>query len=251
MKILGSDLDGTFSHGGVGEAKCAAILAWRAAGHKFGIISGRGNDYVHEIHKIYPTLELDFFAACNGGYITDADGHVLHEVRCTTVDVPRFAADLLSWGCKFINLCGERYACIVAKEEDLPSWINTESMVLLSDVPDLDYFYQISVAFPTSDEAAVLVEKIREVYGEWLNPLQNGGCIDIVPRGVDKAKGMYFVMDLFGGTYEDVIVVGDNVNDADMIREFRSYAMANGVASIKEMAGAIVEDVVNLIEQEI
>jgi hydroxymethylpyrimidine pyrophosphatase-like HAD family hydrolase len=250
MKILGSDLDGTFSHGGVGEAKCAAVHAWRAAGHKFGIISGRGNDYVHEIRRIYPNLELDFFAACSGAYITDGDGNVLHEVRCTSVDVPKFAADLSAWGCKFINFCGEHYACIVAKAEDLPYWIKPESMVLLPDVPAKTYFYQISVAFPTPEEAAVLVEKVREVYGEWLNPLQNGTCIDIVPRGVDKAKGMYFVMDLFGGTYEDVIVVGDNVNDADMIREFRSYAMANGVPAIKEMAHAIVEDVTDLLKRE-
>ena len=61
---------------------------------------------------------------------------------------------------------------------------------------------------------------------------------------------MYFVMDLFGGTYEDVIVVGDNVNDMDMIREFRSYAMANGVPTIKETAHAIVNDVTDLLEME-
>ncbi len=250
MKILGSDLDGTFSHGGVGEAKCAAVRAWRAAGHKFGIISGRGNDYVHEIRRIYPALELDFFAACNGGYITDAEGRMLHEVRCTTVDVQKFTADLSAWGCKYIHVNGTRYFCVVAKEEDLPSWVNAEDMVLLSDVPALDYFHQISVAFPTEAEAAALVEKVREVYGAWLNPLLNGTCIDIVPSGVNKAKGMYFVMELFGGTYEDVIVVGDNVNDADMIREFRSYAMANGVAAIKEMAHAIVDDVTDLLKRE-
>ena len=250
MKILGSDLDGTLSHGGVGEAKCAAVHAWRAAGHKFGIISGRGGDYIKEIRRIYPTLELDFFAACNGGYITDAEGHVLHEVRCTTVDTQKFTADLSAWGCKYIHLCASQYSCVVAKEEDLPSWVSPKDMILLEDVPSLDYFYQISVQVPTHEGAAALVERIREAYGEWLNPLQNGTCIDIVPSGVNKAKGMYFVMDLFGGSYEDVIVVGDNVNDADMIREFRSYAMANGVPSIKEMAHAIVDDVTDLLEME-
>lgn len=250
MKILGSDLDGTLSHGGVGEAKCAAVRAWRAAGHKFGIISGRGGDYIKEIRRIYPALELDFFAACNGGYITDAEGRVLHEVRCTTVDTQTFTADLSAWGCKYIHLCGERYSCVVAKEEDFPSWVDANDMMLLADVPSLDYFYQVSVQVPTHEGAAALVERIREAYGEWLNPLQNGTCIDIVPSGVNKAKGMYFVMDLFGGSYEDVIVVGDNVNDADMIREFRSYAMANGVPAIKEMAHAIVDDVTDLLEME-
>ena len=177
MKILGSDLDGTFSHGGVGESKLAAIHAWRAAGHKFGIISGRGGHYLPELLSSYPGLELDFFASCNGGYIMDAEGRVLHEVRCTKVDTQTFAADLSAWGCKYIHLCGERYTCVVAKEEDLPSWVRPGDMILLADLPSLDYFYQISVQVSTHEGAAALVERIRESYGEWLNPLQNGTCI--------------------------------------------------------------------------
>lgn len=250
MKILGSDLDGTLSHGGVGEAKCAAVHAWRAAGHKFGIISGRGGDYIKEIRRIYPALELDFFAACNGGYITDAEGRVLHEVRCETVSVPQFVADLSAWGCKYIHVNGKKYFCVIAKMEDKPSWVDEKNVVLIEDVPTMDYFYQISVQVPTVEGAAALVERIRESYGEWLNPLQNGTCIDIVPSGVNKAKGMYFVMDLFGGSYDDVIVVGDNVNDLDMIREFRSYAMANGVDIVKKTAHQVVESVIDLIELE-
>ena len=251
MKILGSDLDGTFSHGGVGEAKLAAVRAWRAAGHKFGIISGRGGQYLPELLGSYPGLELDFFAACNGGYITDMEGRVLHEVRCDTVSVPKFAADLSAWGCKYIHVNGKQYFCAVAKSEDRPSWISEKETILIADIPPIDYFYQISVAVSTSEDAAALVKQIRESYGKWLNPLQNGTCIDIVPNGVDKAKGMYFVMDLFGGSYDDVIVVGDNVNDMDMIREFRSYAMTNGVDEIKKLATYTIDDVVDLIKEEI
>ena len=250
MKILGSDLDGTFSHGGVGEAKLTAVRAWRSAGHKFGIISGRGGHYLPELLSSYPGLELDFFAACNGGYITDMKGRVLHEVRCDAISVPKFVTDLTAWGCKYIHVNGKEYFCAVERMEDKPSWLDEKNAVLISDMPEVDYFHQISVAFPTEKEAAVLVERVRETYGEWLNPLQNGTCIDIVPVGVNKAKGMYFVMDLFGGFYEDVIVVGDNVNDMDMIREFRSYAMANGVDLVKESADEIVADVTNLLEKE-
>ena len=247
MKILGSDLDGTLSHGGVGEAKCAAVHAWRAAGHKFGIISGRGGDYIQEIRSIYPALELDFFAACNGGYITDCDGRVLHEVRCTEVSVPRLVADLAAWGCGHVNIC-----CTQTWSLKLPAAEDRVSDIPgIPGIPNVEYFNQISTAIEPIDVTRQVVERIRETYGEWLNPLQNGCCIDIVPRDVNKAKGMYFVMELFGGSYEDVLVVGDNVNDADMIREFRSYAMSNGVESIKKMADAIVDDVTDLLEMEL
>ena len=251
MKILGSDFDGTLTHGGIGEAKCEAIRKWRAAGHKFGIISGRGIDFVPHIRQSYPSLEMDFIAVCSGAYIADSERRLLHEVRCDTVSVPQFAMDLSAWGCKFITIVGKTQIFVVAKKEDRPSWISEKDAILISEMPVVDYFHQISVALPTVAESAAMVKKIREMYGEQVNPLQNGTCIDIVPRGLDKAKGMYFVMDVFGGCYDDVIVVGDNVNDMDMIKEFRSYAMENGVDAVKKTADFVIEDVVDLIEKEI
>ena len=42
MKMIGSDYDGTLNRGGINDTKLAAIKKWRRAGHKFGIVSGRG-----------------------------------------------------------------------------------------------------------------------------------------------------------------------------------------------------------------
>ena len=68
---------------------------------------------------------------------------------------------------------------------------------------------------------------------------------------MNKAKGLYRLMDITGAKYEDVIAVGDNINDEDMLREFRSYAMANGVPYIKEIANDITEGITELIEKEL
>ena len=98
------------------------------------------------------------------------------------------------------------------------------------------------------------MEHIRAVYHKYkdvLNPLQNGTCIDIVPASVNKAQGIYALLDVVGGKYEDVIAVGDNINDTHMIAEFRSYAMANGVESIKELADEITESITELIYKEL
>ena len=92
---------------------------------------------------------------------------------------------------------------------------------------------------------------IGERFGEYLNPLQNGTCIDIVPLGMDKAQGIYKLLSLVGGEKTDVIAVGDNVNDEAMIKEFRSYAMENGVASIKALADCITVSIEELIEKEL
>ena len=235
MKILGSDFDGTLNHGGIGPEKCAAIQQWRAQGNKFGIISGRGKDAQSAIQTAYPTLELDFFAACSGAMIADSDGQVIYEARCTEVSIPQLLADLASWGCRHANICSTQMWSV-----PLPA----------TDLSEIGFFNQISTYIEPFEVTQHVVERIREAYGEWLNPLQNGCCIDIVPQGVNKAQGLYRLMEHYGCSYEDVIAVGDNINDTDMIREFRSYAMANGVDSIKELADCIVEDVTELIRME-
>ena len=121
----------------------------------------------------------------------------------------------------------------------------------LTDMPEILYFNQISTMLETTEEASEIVDKINTDYSDVLNPLQNGTCIDIVPLGIDKAQGIYGLLELVGGQYSDVIAVGDNINDRAMIAEFRSYAMENGVESIKILANYIISDITDLIEKEI
>jgi hydroxymethylpyrimidine pyrophosphatase-like HAD family hydrolase len=81
--------------------------------------------------------------------------------------------------------------------------------------------------------------------------LQNGTCIDIPHVTVNKTQGLLRVAEHFGVPRENVIAVGDNVNDTDMIRDFYSYAMEQGVKSIKKLADATTETVAKLIRNEL
>ena len=53
-----------------------------------------------------------------------------------------------------------------------------------------------------------------------------------------------------GAEYEDMITVGDNINDTHMIAEFRSYAMENAVQAIKDIADYETHGITELIEKE-
>ena len=251
MKILGSDYDGTFTHGGVGDEKLAAIRAWREAGNKFGIISGRAPDFLERLKEKHSGITLDFFASCNGGYITDGDGQLLYEAPSAEVSLKELSAFLLSIGCRYVHVVGTRCLCVVLRSSDAPPEVAEDRITRLSDMPDLPFFYQVSVRLDTVEAAAVTVEQIRRAYGEAINPLQNGRAIDIVAHGVNKAYGLYRMMEHYGAAHGDVIAVGDNINDIDMIRAFRSYAMENGVPEIKALANATVADVTELLKQEL
>jgi HAD superfamily hydrolase (TIGR01484 family) len=246
VKILGSDFDGTLNFGGIDRAKCDAIDTWRKAGNLFGIVSGRGPHYLQHLREQYPDLDMDFFAAYNGAIILDACGKVLDDTKCRDVDPAELTASLHGWGCPFVFVNSEQSYTVRENGDAL-----RDGECYLSDLPDhLPYFHQVSVQLESPAEAAAVTEQVRAAYGDRLNPLQNHFCIDIVAPIVNKAYGLRRVAALFGGNEADIIAVGDNINDLDMLKAFRSYAMENGVEEVKCAADRTVRDVTDLIRME-
>lgn len=245
MKIIASDYDGTFNRNGITELKKEALAKWRRAGNLFGIISGRGYPSLKECIDSHP-FEYDFLVCNNGAVIYNTDGKIMFEARCEGAKAKPFIEDLFLWGCPMANI-----------DRDIPIRIvNTtdyigDDEIYLSQLPEIEYFNQISTYLETAEAAAEVVKKIEDKYSSVLTPLQNGNCIDTVPIGVNKAQGLYYLLEVIGGAYEDIIAVGDDINDTHMIAEFRSYAMENGVDSIKALADYIIADVTEIIEKEI
>ena len=136
MKIIGSDFDGTLTHR-LGEETYAAIHAWREAGNKFGIVSGRPVSYAAEIRANYPQMELDFFVGFNGAVILDGCGRMIYEKKCTEVSATDLTADLFALGCPFVHVNSDVYYCVVDKEENTPSWVDPRDVVTPDRVPVL------------------------------------------------------------------------------------------------------------------
>lgn len=245
MKIIASDYDGTFNHNGIGDDKKGAVAMWRKQGNLFGIVSGRGYPSLKDVIDCKP-FEYDFLICNNGAMICDSDGNVITETKCDGSLAKPFIEDLFKWGCDFANI-----------DKDIPIAVRSERKLcedgecVIGDMPFIEYFNQISTYLKTVEEATAIVKKIEKKYSHILTPLQNGTCIDIVPLGVNKATGIYSLLEIVGGNYDDVIAVGDNINDTHMIAEFRSYAMENAVDSIKEIANNIVSDITDIIKAEI
>ncbi len=244
MKIIASDYDGTLNHGGIDDKKRNAIKNWRKAGNLFGLVSGRGRDSLLELRR-KNNFEFDFLLASNGAVIMNGEGEVLAESRCDGSLAKPLIEFIMSIGCYWADV-HTQFDCTVDERDDE----RLEGEFTLETMPEIPFFNQISTILPDEAEAARVTDEIRNEFGEYLNPLQNGICIDIVSADMNKAQGLYKLLEIVGAEYDDMITVGDNINDTHMIAEFRSYAMENAVQSIKDIADCITPGVTELIEKE-
>ena len=246
MKIIGSDYDGTLNHNGIDDKKRQALQRWHDAGNIFALVSGRG---LKDMLKIYEEQQFlcDYFIAESGALIMKNDGTIIWDVRCGGDVIVPLLTLLFEKGCPFGSVQTTHTRRVFAE----PEGCTEESDCTLENLPEMPYFNQISTILPDSQTAAEVVACIRAQFGDKLNPLQNGRCIDIVRADMNKARGLYILMEHLGAEYDDVIAVGDHINDSDMIREFRSYAMASGLDSIKKLADDVTPGVAEMIEKEL
>lgn len=246
MKIIASDYDGTLNHGGIDDKKRAAIDKWRDAGNIFAIVSGRGPEDALKIQE-KDKLKIDYFVAANGAIILNSVGERVSDIRCDgSIAVPVLEL-LFECGCPWGHVITD-FSCRVYADKN--GCIDSDDYTL-NNLPSIPCFNQISTALPDYETAEKVTAVVKEKFGAFVNPMQNGTCIDIVRADMDKAKGIYLLLDILNAEYDDVIALGDNINDMAMIKEFRSYAMENGVEPVKELADATIESVTKLIETEL
>lgn len=246
MKIIASDYDGTLNHGGVDNNKRNAIKAWRDSGNVFAIVSGRSAEDAVTIQS-KDNLEIDYFVAANGAILVNSKGERVCDVKCNADTAIPLINLLFSCGCPWARVLTDFPCKVFADKNDC----SESEEYTLDTVPEISFFNQISTALPDYETAEKVTAIVKENFGDLLNPLQNGTCIDIVRADMDKAKGIYLLLDFLGAEHKDVIAVGDNINDLAMIEEFRSYAMDNGVELVKSLADGTVSSVTELIEKEL
>ncbi len=246
MKIIGSDYDGTLNHGGIDDKKRAAISRWRKEGNIFALVSGRNIGDIHDI-RVANKFECDYYLANNGAVILTSDGRIVSDVRCDGALAKPLLSYLFENGCTWAHIQTD-FPCRVFKNKDE---CNEAHHYILENLPAIPYFNQINTQLPNTEKSAQVTKSIKNTFGNFLNPLQNGDCIDIVSIDINKAKGLYILADLTGVHYENIIAVGDNINDRDMIAGFRSYAMENGVDEIKNLADFITPGITELITKEL
>ena len=245
MKLIATDYDGTLNYNGVGTETIEAIRRWRQAGNLFGVVSGRGPDFLPELTNVLGE-NFDFLVLCNGSYVTDSNGRFLFGSECNVVDVREFVRDLLEWGAPIVYI-NYKDRCISVVSDGTDGAYD----YLIDEMPDIFGFYKICTLFNDRREVEPFAQKIEAKYGGKVNALRNGRCLDIAPFGIDKAEGIRRICGTLGIGEQEVITIGDELNDVAMLKDYHSYAMRHGNPMLAKFVHGMADSVAEVIWKEL
>ncbi len=244
MMILASDFDGTLNQGGVSETDREAIRRFRAAGHRFGLVSGRDWTFPDHLREI--GLDVDFILVCSGAIGLDGRGNELYEFRGPCGDAVAGV----------VSLFGDRYdqpvgVCVGCKRYNFhsrhPDGDPGRGYLPLSRLAGFPEFTALYARTNKQSEGGVAASDIARLYGDYITPLHNSVFIDMPPRGMDKATGLLRYAALSGIPEEKIWTVGDNLNDLSMIRRFHGCAVSSGNELLQAEAVHVVDHVADVI----
>ena len=243
MHILATDYDGTLNRGGVSPADREAIARFRRAGNLFGIVTGRASDMYDTL--VNQQVEFDFVIVMNGAMSIDTDGNTVFEVTADPSCI-RGITELAGSGDYATYLSCVHHKTRRTFHAAHPD--GNEKYNALSEIGEFPLFTQLNTWVKTDELAMSLTAEINANFGEYVNALQNGTCIDIPPHGVDKGVGVARYADQMGVPHENVWCAGDNMNDMAMITRFHGCAVSNARAEVKAAAEATYDGIYAIID---
>lgn len=251
MKILASDYDGTLrTEEMVAREDIEAIARFRQAGNLFGIVTGRSMESLqNEIDR--NGFGYDFIVTNNGGVIYDGEGNLL---ECLYMEF-NHALDIISYiktlDCVsyVINDGYHRYKFSVDKNQvdhkygNMPDTSDAEEEIL-----DRGKIAQLVISLNDTLLAEEIAHYINTNFKGYAVAYININCVDIVPEGVSKAEGLYYIEDHFTLNHDAIYTIGDSFNDLPMLLEFHGCTVSHARTVIKEQVGVVYDSVGNCIE---
>ena len=249
MKIAASDYDGTlFRKGTISDETIQGVHDWRAAGNKFGMVSGR--DYGMLIPQLkHYGVEYDFAICNNGGIIRDKSGKVIYQANINSQTLKDMSQDPFvkksfhfAFSAKDVTyLCHESEGSWItreAKQWDFPI-ININE----SDIQTLEGIHQFSLGFKYPEDAAECADNLNKNFGKTVCAYPNACSVDITPVGISKKQGLEYLIPAMNWNNCEIYVIGDEMNDLQMISAFNGYSVDTANEVIKSQARKIFSDV--------
>ena len=247
--VAASDFDGTLFLGEkISAEDLSAIKAWRAAGNKFGIVTGRCYPMLTSRLKDFD-LAIDFAICDNGAIIFDGDGKIIFEAELTKkilLELIKDSSVAKSFHFLF-EAADETFCAAVGKN----SWVwreknNWEFFLTFIDIAQVETLpkkiNQLALGFDTVEEAQAAADALNKKFGDVIFAQKNTRSLDVVPAGINKGAGVENLLRLCKWSGK-VFVIGDESNDLPMIKKFNGYTVATAKDFVKQEASKIFDSV--------
>jgi len=222
------DVDGTFwQHSDRNleqyRKNVAAAKRWRAAGHSFGLATGRG---IPSLRRNFPDFEeySDYLITDNGSFVTDVKtGKVINEI----VFESRQIAQILSFvRSKYSETEAKVAYQGYSQEYQLPIVAIGKIRVWLR-TPELanKLYFELSVHFAANGYKFHAERNALPSSLDWVTP-DYKSFVNIVPADSGKECALAALKKMRKLTGE-VVVIGDDLNDLAMIEKYNGFVMTN------------------------
>lgn len=244
-KLFATDYDGTirFEHG-INEQDLLMIKNWRAAGHKFGIVTGRSlASLYHELPKF--NLDYDFLIGNNGGIIVDQDHQIIERQLIDLIEVEDIMTMLADESCLnyYVDdgiISGQMY------EEDYKGIFEGFKKVPANEVLASRQVAGIKVKFATELEAQTFNTKLNPILKTAIG-FVNKNFVDIVGVKASKYYGIQQVSAWLAT--DEVYCMGDADNDLPMLIGYQGYSLNHAPEHIKAQASACFDTLAQAMQE--
>ena len=245
--LIASDYDHTLRRwpDEVSDEDKAAIRRFREAGNHFIIISGR----------VYKSMEwelngkdfsyVDMILTMSGSLATDADGEIIYENKGESDVIKPLLTTLKELNCRLASVEVGKTSYSISEFPEMVFGNPTT----IEEASKLPYFTNFCSGFWSSEEAAEAAKVLKAKFGDKVNPLHNGGSVDLPPKSVNKGIAVKRVADMLGVPEDNIYTAGDNFNDIDMLSRFHGRAMKNSEPEVLAAAEKSVGSIAEIIEE--
>lgn len=224
IKLIALDMDGTLLNNEleISEPTQAVIAKALASGIHVVLSTGRSLD------TCYPYAELlnltSYLITSNGGEIYTVDKTLLDQHLLETEKIEKM------WE--------------IGREMDMQIWMVSTTDIYRNSRPENFYDHEwLKFGCSSLDKSKLdtMVEELSYFEGlELTNSLPTN--IEANPEGVSKAAALHFVCREIGITMDEIMAVGDSLNDIKMIQEAGiGVAMGNAQEAIKNVADYVTD----------
>ncbi|MDR3089630.1 MAG: Cof-type HAD-IIB family hydrolase [Desulfobulbaceae bacterium] len=249
MLVAASDYDGTLCRDRrVAASDLQAIDDWRAAGHLFGIVTGRDLGMIDaEITKW--RIPCDFLVCCCGATMYDDNFRELRRIDMDDALIPKLLSHPLAAASFHFELSrhGQTFLHIQNAASRFPQLGVPFTPLTRAEAMALTGLQLISFTFADAAECKTFTDMVMMEFSGRLRSHQNGVNVDVTDWTADKGEGLVALCALRG--WPAPLVIGDSENDLPMLARFGGFTVETAPEAVRARARAVYADVGTMLRR--